>query len=447
MTNPSSASSTDTTRVHGIDDDHDVDRVHEVDVVVVGAGPGGGVLADLLARSGVSVALLERGATFEREFRGFAFQPSAVRILDEMDLLDAVRDLSHEELDSLSVDAYGRHYDVTEFDGLPGEYDFGLLLEQPHLLEVLFDSAASHGTDCRLATTVVDLLGDESEVRGVVAHDRGANETVAYRARVVVGADGRYSTVRDAVGIDAGLFDSHLDVLWFKLNADVAHDSIATITEHGIVLGIRLGEQLQVGYVLERGGYDDLKSAGIDDFRARVAAIDPQLRVALERDLTDFGDCSLLHIGPGLAPEWTRDGLVLLGDAAHVASPVGGQGNALAMQDAAALHGVLCRVLRDDDGGDGSDGDDTGPLPASAFQPYVDRRRPAVKTILRFQRRAERLLTWLVHNRDDIPVPLQRLGARLLFSLATTSPVSNSLRETVALGPDPVAVEQWLFGE
>ncbi|WP_435365612.1 FAD-dependent monooxygenase [Haloarchaeobius sp. DYHT-AS-18] len=418
-------------------DEQPPDRTEHVDVVIVGAGPGGGTLANLLARSGVEVALLERAGTFEREFRGFAFQPSAVRILAELDLLDAVRDLEHEELSSIALEAFGRRYDLLDFDGLPGPYDYGILMEQPDLLELLFDRAREHGADCRLATTVTDLLVEDDEVVGVVAHDRDADETVAYRSRVVVGADGRYSTVREAAGIDAGLFDSELDVLWFKVDADVPLDALGHVTPHGILLSIRLGTSLQLGYVLERGAYPELKDAGIDTFRDRLTAMEPRLGDALARDLRRFDDCSLLHIGPGLAPVWVQDGLALLGDAAHVASPVGGQGNALAMQDAAVLHGVLVRALRDRLGRE--------PLPAWVLQPYADRRRPAVETVLRFQHRAEHVLTWLVRNRERIPLSLQRAGARVLLSVASAKPITGSLRETLALGPDRVAVEPWLF--
>ncbi|MFC7135847.1 FAD-dependent monooxygenase [Halobaculum litoreum] len=170
---------------------------------------------------------------------------------------------------------------------------------------------------------------DDGAVRGVTARDRAADESLAVDARVVVGADGRYSAVRSAAGIDAGLFDSPVDLVWFTLPAGTVDAATqGQIGPGGILVHFGLGAgRLQVGFLLRDGEWPAVREAGFDAFRERVAAVDPAVARAMGAHLDGFADTTLLDVAPGVAPEWTRDGLVLLGDAAHTASPVGAQGN------------------------------------------------------------------------------------------------------------------------
>lgn len=138
-------------------------RTETAEAVVVGCGPGGAVLAYLLARSGVDVALVERATTFEREFRGFGWTPSAVRLFDEVDLLDDVRDLAHETVTEGAFSLGGQRVPVLDFDVLDTDYPYALMMEQPALLECLVDHAGGYDTfSFHPGTTVTDLREDES---------------------------------------------------------------------------------------------------------------------------------------------------------------------------------------------------------------------------------------------------------------------------------------------
>lgn len=92
------------------------DRIERTDVVIVGCGPGGAVLAYLLARSGVDVTLLERAPTFEREYRGFGWNPGVIRLFDEMGVLDDVLDLAHETITEGAFSLYGEEVTVLDFE-------------------------------------------------------------------------------------------------------------------------------------------------------------------------------------------------------------------------------------------------------------------------------------------------------------------------------------------
>ena len=421
------------------------DDEREAAVVVVGAGPGGAVLSYLLARSGVETLLLERHPDLDREFRGFGFQPDALRLFDEMDLLEPILDLDHEEVRSGELFVYDRSYEVFDFDDIPGAYDYALLMEQPPLLEAIIEAASAFESfTYRPHTPVRELVREGGRVVGVRALDHDTGEAFAVRSRLVVGADGRFSTVRAAAGIDPGLLDSSIELLWFKLPDTVAHSAAQSrLNEHGLLLYFGVGGgEVQLGWFIEKGTYPDLRAEGIEAFRRRLVAVDPSLESVFPEALPSFEDCSLLHIEPGLSETWTRDGLLLLGDAAHVASPIGAQGNALAIQDAVVAHAVVAEAL---DRGD-------GPLPAASLRRYEERRRPAVQRVLRGQRAAERGLSWIVRRSDGLPDAVVRPLLRTLFAVPARVPIARlpfgrRLLTRALFGPDPVHVDTTRFRE
>ncbi|UOO97176.1 FAD-dependent monooxygenase (plasmid) [Halococcus dombrowskii] len=415
-------------------DDESVCTV-EVDAVVVGAGPAGCMLSHLLARSGVETILLERQSSLDREFHGYAFQPSALRLFNDIDLVEDVLALNHAEITQFGVDLYGHTRTLIDFTTLPAPHDFVLSIEQPPLLRLLVDATKRFETfEFRNAMPVQDLIVEDGTVVGVRATDREANKAVEVRAQVVVGADGRFSTVRSVADIDPGLFETDFQVVWLKVPSTVPHETQVRINEHGQVLYFGLGTDLQLGWLIPKGTYPAIREAGIESFRERIAAVDPRLRDGLA-SVTSFNDCSLLNVAPGLSDGWVRDGLVLIGDAAHVASPVAGQGNALAIQDAAVLHSIVVRAL-----------DRTaGVLSAQDLRPYVQRRCPAVQRVVNAQLLGHRAISALVHHGNDVPDIMKRGILRTLLTLAGTDPIMSRTRRLIAFGPDSVRVETELF--
>jgi len=405
-------------------------RTVESDVVVVGAGPGGATLAYLLARSGVDVALVERAGDLKREFRGYLFQPLVCRVFEECGLLGDVLALDHDAVETLSIEVYGREYALADFSS-DGPERSALLMEQAPLLRLLIESADAYpGFTYHDETTVEGLRRDDAgRLAGVVARDRRANETVAFSASLVVGADGRYSTVRDAAGIDPGRDDSDLELVWFKLPRDAVPGAAQfTLGPGGFVLYFGLGrEEGQAGAIVREGTYASLRAEGIESFRERLAAADPRLRGVLESALSDFSDCSLLDVAPGFAERWTGDGLLLLGDAAHIASPVGGQGNSLAVQDAVLAHPAITEAV---------DGDATPtPVPRATLRAWEEVRREDVREVLDFQRTAARVIGAYTRARGRAPRQIEAVVLRAAFGLLARVGLPERIRGTLAMGP------------
>jgi len=130
--------------------------------------------------------------------------------------------------------------------------------------------------------------------------------------------------------------------VWFKLPRGAINATTqGRIDRNGVLLYFGLGGgDLQIGYLIRSGEWPSIRQAGFDAFRERVAEIDPRVGSTMAVQLDGFRDTSLLDVAPGIADSWSRDGL-LIGDAAHTASPIGAQGNPLAVEDAVVAHSLL----------------------------------------------------------------------------------------------------------
>lgn len=408
-----------------------VERTSETDVVVVGAGPAGCVLGYLLARSGVDVMLLERESDLAREFRGYYFQPLVVRLLDQMGLLDdLLAEVPYEKWSNVSLRAFGRSYATLDCTVLPESPQYGLVIEQPPLLRFIIDHAAKFDSfTFHRSAAVNGLVTDDETVRGVVVRDGEMGTEWELLSRLVVGADGRFSTVRKAAGIDPNRVDGRVQLLWFKLpRADEMRPELGRIESSGVLGYIPLGDDVQVSLLVRADEYRDIRERGIEELHDRIAAIDPKLQPVLEAHLTDFGQCSLLDPDPEISKEWVLDGLLLVGDAAHVANPFGAQGNSLAVQDAVAAHPYVVRALAES----------TGPLRAEQLRPYEDVRRPAVEEVMNVQAQQMEATSYYVRYRDTIPTALWNVFVRWVLGAVTRIlQLSKKRIQVYVFGSDP----------
>jgi 2-polyprenyl-6-methoxyphenol hydroxylase-like FAD-dependent oxidoreductase len=191
----------------------------------------------------------------------------------------------------------------------------------------------------------VTLIEEGGEVVGLRAQ-RPEGE-VDIRADLVIGADGRHSTIREQAGFVPQEFGSPIDVLWFRLPLKPTDptEPVAHLAAGRFLVMLYRGDYWQCAFVVPKGGFERIEREGIAAFRARLASI---AGFAADRvdAIRSFADVSLLTVTVDRLAQWARAGLVCIGDAAHAMSPVGGVGINLAVQDAVAAANILWRPLK-----------------------------------------------------------------------------------------------------
>jgi len=287
---------------------------------------------------------------FDREFRGDTIHPSTLEVLDQIGLAVPLHEMRHSKISGPTIQFPDGPFRPFDLGRLKTRFPYILMVPQSQFLEFITCEAAKYPAfRLIMHANVKKLVEEEGVVRGVryLGPDDAWHEI---RAPLTVGADGRFSQLRQLVGFQPVKTSPPMDVLWFRLPR-LAHD---LDLPGGLLGGIGPGRLLvvldradywQTGLVFPKGHYQELRAQGVDAIRKVIAEIEPRLAKNAEA-LTDWQQFSLLSVESSRCPVWHKPGLLLIGDAAHVMSPVGGVGINYAIQDAVVATNLLTQPLK-----------------------------------------------------------------------------------------------------
>src|SRR3954468_17150544 len=315
----------------------------DTDVAIIGGGPAGMMAGLLFARAGVQTLVLEKHADFLRDFRGDTVHPSTLELMDELGFLDEFLKRPHDEISTLTARVADQRITIADLTHLPVKCQFVALMPQWDFLDFLADKAKLYPAfTLAMNAEAVGLIEDGGRVAGVKLADGGEA-----RARLLtITADGRGSVLRGAARLTLRDLGAPIDVLWFRLpkGASDYGETGGTFGAGTFIVQLNRGDYWQCAYVVPKGAADEIKARGIAAFRDDVAQAVPDL-ADVTPTLASWDQVKLLSVSLDRLEQWSRPGLLAIGDAAHAMSPVGGVGINLAVQDAIAAANVLAAPI------------------------------------------------------------------------------------------------------
>jgi len=320
------------------------------DFAICGAGPGGAALAHILASRGLRTALIEKQSNFSNEFRGEGIMPSGYYALKSIGFDLEKIDLPMQINSKVKAHYRGEHLIDAE---LPFKDDGGLRwVSQPALLEHMISKTENYKEfDFFRGHRVNDVIYENNRVVGL----RGVagNQEFEFKAKVIIGFDGRTSILRKKLGFEVKDFKQIIDIIWFKIPYPSQFMEPGTAFVNFVPEGFMIcpacyDNLLQVGWIITKGSFGKIKKQGVNVWISEMQKhCGEDFAEHLEINRDKISDRFVLDVGLNRCTTWNKDGALLLGDAAHTMNPVGGQGINIALRDAIVAANHLVPAIID----------------------------------------------------------------------------------------------------
>lgn len=393
------------------------------------------MLGYLLARAGVRVTVLEKHNDFFRDFRGDTVHPSTLGLFDELGLLDEFLRMPHQTVRQATIRIGDFPLKVADLSRIPARCRFIALMPQWDFLNFLSAKAKQFpGFDLRMNHQAVGLLREGGKVTGVRV--RTPQGEADLDADLVVGCDGRHSTIRAAEGFELIETGVPIDVLWFRVPRETTDPEqlFGSINYGNALIMINRGDYFQAAYVIRKGSFEALQAQGVDAFQNGILRLAPYLGERVRR-VNSWDQVKLLSVQINHLTRWYAPGLLCIGDAAHAMSPVGGVGINLAIQDAVAAAHFLAEPLRQ------------GSLNVDDLRKVQRRREFPARATQLFQVNAHKGLSWVFSHPGQLQTPPTLVRSLVKIpglSHVTARALGIGVRPEHIAGPAPSTKLVWL---
>jgi 2-polyprenyl-6-methoxyphenol hydroxylase-like FAD-dependent oxidoreductase len=365
------------------------------DVVIAGAGPNGLMLAGELGLAGLRPVVLEPLAGPNPQRRANGITGQAVRLLDHRGLYSVLAGTPDPPQPSPWAMFAAMALDLTK---VPDPQHFMIPVQQPRLVQILAERVRDNGADLRWGHR---LVGFDQHADGVVVHVDGPDGPYELPAKYLVGADGGTSQTRKLAGIDFPGMTSHDVVARMAFGVVPPDDWVDPVTgtldipgwgrvpptpfyraEQGVFACRQLaGRSMLITMELARSAQEDRVDDDEDDTPVSLAEIEASVKRVLGTDVPlrpVSPDAPLdlrrfYGINSRIASAYRSGRVFLVGDAAHVHSPLGGPGLNLGLQDAVNLGWKLAAVI-------------AGGADPALLDTYEAERRPAGERVVMHSR-------------------------------------------------------------
>ncbi len=317
--------------------------VKKSDLLIVGGGAGGMVLALVLARKGFRVSILDRQDPPMPAPRGEILQPNGLKILNRIGILSGLLRAGVHRCDRVRFyQGAGEHLCTIDYTRLLPPYNYALILLPEILQQLLLEKLkAEPHIETYWDTSFRDVIREGQQVIGLSADVCG--QTVSFHAPVVVGADGLRSRVRDAFQIKHQLY-AYAD----------GYVTMVVDRPPGFQRDVRyyLGKEMIFGafpvsknriylfYLVPTDRLQRTHDKSIDHLKREILSLNSEVNALFTEPLeaiSSWEQCSYMRCFRVISNSWVVNGGALLGDAAHAMNPHVAQGRNSAMEDALAL--------------------------------------------------------------------------------------------------------------
>ena len=397
----------------------------EAEVIIVGAGPTGLTMACELVRHGITPRIIDKAMAPSDKSKAFAIHPRTLELLENMGIVGTFLSQGN-AVNAFDMYDRGKPLVNAVFDNIESKYPFALMIPQCLSEKILAEHLNSLGVEVERQTELTRIKQTTQDVEVTIKNKFGSSEMTS--CKYLVGCDGAHSTTRHQLNLD--FKGAPYPNYWLLVDCDIDwkypmfHLSIFIHPD---------GVTAFFPYKSERGRLMfELKDAPIDEEMA-LPVMDDVLKLMEERGI-EYNSISnpywiaYFKLHHRMVDKYQVGRVFIGGDAAHIHSPIGGQGMNTGMQDAYNLAWKMALVLK-------------GNSPESLLNSYNTERHRVGEEVVNLTDTATKMAT--IHN----PV-LSAIRNKMMGVLSKIDPVQHKVVSTLTqleyhYRDSPIVDERW----